>query len=71
MEKICEKTKKKNTISAARVLKVAEIVGVSTRHVRRVINGTYKNEEIIRAYMFIAEGENQLVEEAKLLIPFN
>lgn len=71
MEKFCEKTKKKNTVNAARVLKVAEIVGVSTRYVRYVINGTYKNEEVIRAYMFLSEGENQLLEEAKLLIPFN
>lgn len=71
MDKYKENIKKRDAVLASRVKKTAKITGVSDRQVRRVINGESKNEEILSTYMFIQEGENKLLREAKLLVPFN
>lgn len=65
-----EKSKTRDIQKAARVQKVAEITGYSKRQVQRVINGDQENEMIMRTYMEIAEGENLLLQQVKLLVPF-
>jgi hypothetical protein len=71
MDKYKENKKKRDAVLTSRVKKTAEITGVSNRYVRMVINGEYRNEDVLSTYMFIQEGENKLLREAKLLVPFN
>lgn len=66
-----ENIKKRSALSAWIVEETANKHGVSDRHVRLVINGERKNEEIIGTYMTLAEGAHQLVEAVKKLVPFN
>lgn len=63
--------KKKNTWKADLVATTAEITKVSERHVRYVLDMERNNESVETVYMFLAEGKNKLVEEAKKLVPFN
>lgn len=60
----------RDTVNAARVHRVAEMAGVSKRYVRMVIKGKRENEQVLRAYMELAEGENALLEAVKELVPF-
>lgn len=71
MDKNRENVKKRDAVVASRVNKTAKITGVSNRYVRMVINGEYRNEDVLSTYMFIQEGENKLLREARLLVPFN
>jgi len=75
-----EKTYKRDIERAARVKKTAEIVGVSERHVRRVLSGDHDNDEIIATYMELLELEqaayqtarqNHLLAAVEKLVPFN
>ena len=65
------KTRGRDTIKAARVIKTADVTGVSKRQVRRVIEGDQKNDKILEVYMEIEEGENLLLEAVKKAVPFN
>jgi len=65
------KNNKRDAIRAGRVQKTAEICQVSERHVRRVISGTHDNEYVMQTYMFLAEGENKLLQAAKKLVLTN
>ncbi len=71
MDKNKENIKKRDAVLTSRVKKTAEITGVSNRYVRMIINGERQNEDVLSTYMFIQEGENKLLREAKLLVPFN
>jgi hypothetical protein len=62
---------KKNTSRADLVATTAEITKVSERYVRYVLDMERTNEVVEDVYMFLAEGKNKLVEEAKKLVPFN
>jgi hypothetical protein len=53
------------------VATTAEITKVSERYVRYVLDMERTNEVVEDVYMFLAEGKNKLVEEAKKLVPFN
>jgi hypothetical protein len=64
------KPTKRNAGVASRVQKTAELARVSERYVRMVINGDRENEEVMRIYMFLNEGENKLLKAAKELVPF-
>lgn len=69
-----EKTRKRDTERAARIIKTARIAGVSEKSVRRVLNGEQENEYVLDVYMALAEEdekiENELIEAVKELIPF-
>lgn len=71
MDKNKENIKKRDAVLTSRVKKTAKITGVSDRYVRMIINGERTNDEVLSTYMFIQEGENKLLQQAKLLVPFN
>ena len=62
---------KRNASVAAKVKKIANMSGVSPRYVYMVISGERTNEDVFRAYMMLAEGENTLLAAVKELVPFN
>jgi len=64
-----EKTRKRDSETAARVNKVADITGVTPRSVYRIIKGEQENEAVMTAYMEMTEGEKCLVEAVKQLVP--
>lgn len=61
---------KRNSETATRVKRTAEICGVSTRHVYRVIIGDRVDQEVLTVYMQLAEGENLLLKSVKEAVPF-
>jgi hypothetical protein len=70
MQKKLRKTRGRDSETATRVKRTADLVGVSTYHVWRVIRGDSVNEKIMETYMFLLEGEqNLLVEAVKNLVP--
>lgn len=64
------KTTTRSAQQASRVQKTADLTGLSVRQVYRVINGKSDNEEVMQTYMFLAEGENELIRQVKALVPF-
>lgn len=69
------KSTKRDPETAIRVKRTAELVGVSTRTVYRVIIGDptvekFTAEKVMTVYMELKEGENQLIEAVKQLVPF-
>lgn len=66
-----EKTIARDSERATRVKKVADLIGVSPRQVYRVLAGDQTNEQVLSAYMALAEGENKILEEVRDLIPFS
>lgn len=65
-------TKKRDAENAIRVKRTAEVVGVSIRTVERVIKGEQINEKVLEVYMFLQEGEqNLLLEAVEKAVPFN
>ncbi len=56
---------------ATRVKRTAELTGVTERSVYRVLNGDQKNEDVLKVYMTLQEGESLLVQAVKELVPFN
>ena len=71
MPKNLKKTIARDPERADLVKKTATICVVSTNLVYKVLNGDRNNEEVFSTYMFLMEGGNALVEEAKKLVPFN
>jgi len=71
MPKNLKKTIARDPERADLVKKTARICGVSTNLVYKVLTGDRNNEEVFSTYMFLLEGGNALVEEAKKLVPFN
>ncbi len=61
---------KRDAERAARVHKTAECLGVSTRHVNKVLNMDYDDDEVVCTYMTLLEGENKLLAAVKKMIPF-
>jgi predicted transcriptional regulator len=79
MIKHSEKTNARNTVKAALVEKTAEITGLSSRSVNRVLNGKQNNETVLSVHMELKEGFDDLVEKVetnllleavKELVPF-
>lgn len=70
MDNNSAKRRTRDAITAARVKRVADLTGVSTRSVQRVITGNQKNEEVLSAFMLLAEEENKLLNAVKSLVPF-
>lgn len=64
------KKNRRCAMRAARVQRVAELTGKSKSYVYMVVDGTRNNEDVLRNYMFLAEGENALLTQAKELVNF-
>lgn len=62
--------KQRDAMRATLIHKTADITGISTRQVRRVIQGTSKNAEVMTVYMELLEGSTKLVDAVKMLVPF-
>lgn len=60
-----EKKIKRESWQASLVRKTADLTGLSTRQVRRVINGDCDNQLVMSTYMTLWEGENTLLETVK------
>lgn len=80
MQKTLDYTKKRDAETATRVKQTAEIMGVSTRTVYRVISGDQVNPEVLNVYMQLQEGtimltqtikDNLLLKAVNELVPFN
>ena len=65
------KQNKRDVERAATIKKTAELVGVSKRYVRMVMDGDRESETVTTVFMELTEGKNALLEEVKKLIPFN
>ncbi len=70
MTKEIDETKKRDIRRAALLLHTADVTGVTPRHVRRVTEWENENEVVEDVFMFLSEGTNKLLEEAKRLVPF-
>lgn len=70
-----EKPNKRDSETATRVKRTANICGVSRRTVYRVINGNEADKEtaekILSVYMQLSEGENLLLKAVEKAVPFN
>lgn len=70
-----ENNNKKDLKKTLRVNMTAELVGVSTNQVYKVLRGDRENEQVMETYMTIKEiepvYENALVAAVKKLVPFN
>ena len=65
------KTNKRDAFTASLVRETANMAGVSARQVRRVINGTSENDNVMSIYMELKEGSNKLLTAIKLAVPFD
>ena len=63
--------RKRDVKNAANIKDTAEVVGVSTRQVQRVLAGEQENPNVINVYMILEEGKNTLLKAVKELVPFN
>lgn len=66
-----ENISNRDTVRAARIKRTAEIVGVSTRYVRMVLDCERENEDVLAVFMELSEQENLMIESVKKLVPFN
>lgn len=73
MSKITEKTKHRDPIRYARILRTAKIAGVTPRQVRRVCEEGQKNELVLETMVRLKQMEdhidNELLREVKKLVP--
>lgn len=66
-----KKTNKRDAEVAYRVKRTAEITGIKTNAVYKIIRGDRKNETVFTTYMELMERDNALLAEVKKLVPFN
>lgn len=70
-----EKTNSRDAIRAARVKRTADIVGVSTDLVYKVLNADRENELVENVFFAIVDADNEtdnkLLTAVKNLVPFN
>lgn len=71
MMKNLSNKKNRDVRRAAIIDCTAEVRGVSKRSVQRVLSGDQTNERILSTYFDIDEGLNLLLQNVKLLVPFN
>ena len=72
MQKQSTKTIARDPAKAIRVKRTSELTGVSTGQIYKVIRGDHVNEEVMSIYMFLSEGEeNLLLQAVKKAVPFN
>lgn len=70
LEKL-NKTNKRDIERAAIIKKTADLHNISRRQVHRILNGENENKAVVETFMFLFEGENQLLQAAQNLVPFN
>jgi predicted regulator of amino acid metabolism with ACT domain len=70
MDKKTRIKRKKDTKKAATIIETAELVGVSTRTVQRVIKAEQDNEKVFSVFMELTERKNRLLAEVQQLVPF-
>ena len=75
MPKNMRKTSERDSIKASRVKKTSILTGVSIRQIYRVIEGSQKNEKVLKVYMELQEKEekvfdNLLIKAVKKAVPF-
>ncbi len=56
---------------AYRVKRTAEITGLKSNTVYKIIRGDRENEEVLTTYMELWERDKVLLSEVKKLVPFN
>lgn len=71
MQKSTNNSNKRDSETATRVKRTADLCGVSTRYVYMVIIGDRVDENVLSVYMQLAEGENKLLESVRKVVPFN
>lgn len=71
MAKKIEVKKIRSAEHAYRVKRTADITGLKTDTVYKIIRGVRENEEVITTYMELLERDNTLLNEVKKLVPFN
>jgi hypothetical protein len=75
MEKKLKVTIGRNTQKASRIVRTAQIAGVSERMVRYVLAGERENETIMEIYMSLYENELQLdsalAQHVAKIVPLN
>jgi hypothetical protein len=69
MLKTIIKRPKRDVERAARIKKTAYLTGFSERYVRMVMDGDRESENVLNVFMAISEGENELLNQVKKLIP--
>lgn len=62
--------RKRDTKRAATIIETAELTGVSTRSVQRVLNAEQENEKVLSIFMTITEEKRDLLKRVKELVPF-
>jgi hypothetical protein len=55
---------------AATVQETAELTGLSTRSIRRVLEQKQENAKAMAVFMELTEGKNLLIERVKEMVPF-
>jgi hypothetical protein len=71
MAKIQRNKRKRNTKRAALIQDTAELTGLSTRSVERVLAADQKNPTALAVFMELEEGYENLRNQVKTLVPFN
>jgi hypothetical protein len=73
--KSMENNSNRDTVRAARIKRTAEICGVSTSHVQKVLRTDRTNEEVELVYFSIVDADNEtdnkLKQAVRQLVPFN
>lgn len=65
MVKVSRLQSKRDARRAAKVINTADIAGVSTRQVQRVLAGDQDNDKILGIYMELDEREAAMLEEVR------
>lgn len=61
---------KRDVEVAYRVKRTAEITGLKTNAIYKIIRDDRKNEKVFTVYQELIEGDKRLLEEVKRLVPF-
>lgn len=62
---------RRSAATASLVKRTAELMGVTEQLVYKVLRGYRTNEQVMACYITLLEGETQLLDAVKKLVPFN
>ena len=65
------KQKKRDVRRASTISDTAEVMGLSTSSINKVLTMKRNNDKAVEVFMFLTEGKNDLLAAAKKLVPFN
>ena len=63
--------KKRDISRASTISDTAEVMGLTTSSIQKILTMKRNNEKAIEVFMFLKEGKSELLEAAKKLVPFN